>query len=389
VNELKFDVVLHLAGEQSVPNYMAVRLSEAERHILITTEQTRQQLDVLACMFPDRKDFIRSVEVPSADYPEIHRRLESIDGLEGKTVGVNITGGTKPMSTAALDFCRERHYVPFYLDTGNRKIHIFEGAFPQLEMPKVFHSVEEFLKLSGYFVTRRGKTAADISGERRDLVKLFWQNKDFVRRPIRYFSDATDKRYQSQKGCPPDCFHDACDWLLCGKGKKERELAEKWESLFPPRRSDWRIAARFGAGEWFEEWLLLQFAESRCSEDFVDLRSGLSATFAQSNLNRDAQEIDVAYTDGYTLTLIECKAGRVFQEHIQKLENIRSKIGGSMGRGIICAINYQDEEDIVVQRVKNGGISLVTGDEALRMLPTRHDLVRPRRCYQYGNDYQR
>jgi len=388
MKELKFDVVIHLAGEQSVPNYMAVKLSDAEQHVLVTTAQTRQQQEILAHMFPKRENFIRRIEVSAADYLEIRRQLEQIDDLEGKQVGVNITGGTKPMSTAALDFCRERHYVPFYLDTGSRKIHIFDGNYLQLPMPKVFNVVDEFFALSGFAVSKRGKTDADISDERRELIRLFWQNRDFARRAISDFSEATDKKYQNQKNCPPSCFRDACDALLRGRGKKERELAEKWKQVFPLDQSDWRLAAHFGAGEWFEEWTLLQFAESRRSDSFVDLRSDISLMYAKGNSNKDAQQIDVAYTDGYTLTLIECKAGRVYQDHVQKLENLRSKVGGAMGRGIICAINYQDERDIVVQRVKNGGISLVTGDQALRMLPTRYDLVKPRHCYQYSSDYE-
>lgn len=289
------------------------------------------------------------------------------------------------MSTAALDVCRNRGYTPFYFDTQERKIHFFTADYTVIEMPPVFETVEEFVRLSGYEVVANGRCLEDISEEERELAKVFWKNKDFVRRAIGDFSSATDKRFQNQKDNPPACYQEALRVLRGRQDKRGKELLSAWERCYPPKSSDWRRAARFGAGEWFEVWSLLQFGESRSRDGFLDLRTGMSISF--SDMTQSAQEVDLIYTDGYVLSIVECKAGQVKQEHVQKLENIRRQIGGVMGRGILCAINYQYEDEIVCQRVKNGMISLVTGDEALRMLPTRSSLVRPGRCYQERFDY--
>lgn len=389
MEELKFDVVLHLAGEQAVPNYMAVKLSAAQQHILLTTKKTKAQYQLLAQMFTSEERLVRHVEVEATDYAAIRTRVSGITGLEGKKVGVNVTGGTKPMFAAALDVCREMGFTPFYIDTQERMISFFTGDYAKLPMPKVFESVEEFVRLGNYRVKGKVKHSGDIPDARRELVKCFWDNKDWVRRVIGDFSAATDKRYQSQKTCPPGCYRNALSLILNPRrgNKREVALARAWEKVFPSRTCDWRDAARFGAGEWFEEWLLLQFANSRKNSDFHDLCSGLSLTFADGDSDRSAQEIDVAFTDGYMLTLIECKAGRIEQEHVQKLENLRRQIGGAMGRGFLCAINYQYPTDTVVERVKNGSISLITGDKALRMLPNRQEAIKPRRCYQDERDY--
>ena len=387
MEELRFDVVIHLAGEQAVPNYMAVKLSEAGQHVLLTTLKTKQQYVLLSRICSSKARLINYVEVPATDYEGVRSILANMPELQGKRVGVNLTGGTKPMFAAALDCCRDKGWVPFYFDTQERMISFFGKDHVQLPMPKVFESVEEFVRLGNYRIKGKAKRRADISEARFDLVKLFWQNKDWVRRVIADFSRATDKRYQNQKNSPPECYRDAIDLILRPRAgvKKEEMLAKAWESEFPRNKCDWRKAARFGAGEWFEEWLLLQFADSKKSSDFIDLCSGVSLSFEGQNDDRDAQEIDVAFTDGYFLTLIECKAGAVYQEHIQKLENLRRQIGGAMGRGFLCAINYQD--DVVTERVKNGSISLITGDQALRMLPNRQGQIRPKKCYQAERDY--
>ena len=388
MKELQFDAVIHLAGEQAVPNYMAIKLSEAGQHIVLTTTKTKQQYDLLSGICSSKERMIRHIEVPATDYAGIRSVLAGIPELQGRRVGVNLTGGTKPMFAAALDCCRERDYMPFYFDTQERMISFFSGGYLRIPMPKVFESVEEFAKLGKYRIKGRVKRSTDIPEARRELVSLFWQNKDWVRREIANFSYATNKKFQSQKTCPPSCYINALNFVLSPRrgNKKEEALAKAWEAVFPSRKCDWREAARFGAGEWFEEWLLLQFANSRKHDSFIDLCSGVSLSYADGDRSRSAQEIDVAYTDGYLLTLIECKAGAVEQEHIQKLENIRRQIGGAMGRGFLCAINYQD--GIVVERVQNGNVSLITGDKALRMLPNRQEAIRPRRCYQDERDYE-
>ena len=389
MKELQFDVVIHLAGEQAVPNYMAVKLSESDQHILLTTSKTKQQYKLLSATCSSKERMVRHVEVPATDYAGIKSALSAIPDLQGRNIGVNLTGGTKPMFAAALDFCREKNCLPFYFDTQERTISFFNGDYLRMPMPKVFETIEEFARLGNYKIKGKTKRSGDLSEARRDLVSLFWHNKDWVRRVIDEFSKATDNRFQSHKASPPDCYRNAVGLILHPRkgNKKEEALANAWEAVFPSNGCDWREAAKFGAGEWFEEWTLLQFASSRKSADFIDLSSDISLSFVGNDNDMNAQQIDVAYTDGYLLTLIECKAGKVFQDHIQKLENLRRQIGGVMGRGFLCAINYQYPDDIVVERVKNGSISLITGDKALRMLPNRQDVIKPRCCYQDERDY--
>ena len=225
MNELSFDVVIHLAGEQTVPNYMAVKLSEAGRHVLLTTTKTKQQYKLLSKICSSREREIRHIEVPATDYAGIRKALSAIPEIQAKRIGVNLTGGTKPMFAAALDFCRERNGVPFYFDTQERMISFFTDNHLQLPMPRVFQSVEEFTRLGNYKIKGKVKRSADLSEARRGLVKLFWQNKDWVRRAIADFSYATDKRFQNQKWTPPDCYANATHLILNPRRGNKREEA--------------------------------------------------------------------------------------------------------------------------------------------------------------------
>lgn len=387
MTELKYDVVVHLVGEQLVPNYMAIKLSEAPVHILLATERTRLFHDKLQRAFGDRGLSIRLIEVPATDYRGVLERLESITGLGGLRVGVNLTGGTKVMMAAALDWCRARAYAPFYFDTQERRIHFFGNEAAAVDMPPVFGSVTEFLTLAGYRVARPGRRAEDVlTVGRRRLLRAFWERRDIVRRPIGKFAEAADRKYMNQPRPAPDCFWDAVDELERVTERQAPMLFEEWRQEFP-EGGDWRPAAVFGAGGWFEEWLLMMYADSKRVSEFTDLQTGLVLQFGDSRSEKDAQEIDLAYTDGYVLTLIECKAGKVEQAHIQKLENLRQQLGGVMGRGFLCVVNQQDEDDLVVQRVKAGGLSLVT-HLALPALPKFEAGLRARCSYQFESDYR-
>ncbi|MDO5319905.1 MAG: DUF1887 family CARF protein [bacterium] len=387
MTELKYDVVIHLIGEQLVPNYMAIKLSEASTHILMTTTRTKIFYEKLKRIFSSREMEIRHVEVPATDYRGVLAKLDTIDGLQGLHVGFNVTGGTKVMMAAALDWCRTRQHSPFYFDTQERKIHFFGDSAATVDMPPVFESVAEFLTLAGYVIARPGRRAEDVlSVGRRRLLREFWQNRDRVRRPIGKFADATDKKFMNQPGRAPNCFWDAVDELEHVTERSAPMLFGEWRQEFP-EGEDWRPAAVFGAGGWFEEWMLMTFSESERAQKFTDLQTGLVLQFGESRGENDAQEIDLAYTDGYVLTLIECKAGRVKQEYIQKLENLRQQLGGVMGRGFLCVVNQQDDDDLIVQRVKAGGISMVT-HMALPQLPKHEAELRVRRVYQFESDYR-
>jgi hypothetical protein len=48
MTELTFDLVLHLAGEQIIPNYMAMKLCESPEHLCVVTQQTNVQVPLLS-----------------------------------------------------------------------------------------------------------------------------------------------------------------------------------------------------------------------------------------------------------------------------------------------------------------------------------------------------
>lgn len=71
-----------------------------------------------------------------------------------------------------------------------------------------------------------------------------------------------------------------------------------------------------------------------------DIRVGFEAGYRDSARDKQhslAQEFDCLFTDGKRLWMVECKAGPVKQEAIQKLENNLKHYGGVAARGILVS----------------------------------------------------
>jgi hypothetical protein len=71
-------------------------------------------------------------------------------------------------------------------------------------------------------------------------------------------------------------------------------------------------------------------------------------------------ELDVVFTDGYSLYIVECKAGDVTQEQVMKLQNLVRFYGGVEGRGILASC-FPPSTDAVRKKVADARLSLCSG----------------------------
>ena len=104
--------------------------------------------------------------------------------------------------------------------------------------------------------------------------------------------------------------------------------------------------AGYLTGGWFEEYVYKQILPLQDKGLIHDLRINFEVSFknkgegssrgAKSSLD-PYQEMDIVFTDGSRLYLIECKAGNVTIDHVVKLQNVTRNFGGVGGRGILAS----------------------------------------------------
>ena len=80
------------------------------------------------------------------------------------------------------------------------------------------------------------------------------------------------------------------------------------------------------------------------------------------------QELDVVFTDGRRLYIIECKAGNVNSEHIMKLQNITRYFGGIEGRAILASCFYPNNKIVRKKIDDSKNLKAVSGNNLFKQL---------------------
>jgi hypothetical protein len=98
--------------------------------------------------------------------------------------------------------------------------------------------------------------------------------------------------------------------------------------------------AAYLCGGWLEEYVFMRLEPLLREGKLRDMRIGLEVSWTKKATDTEqlaAQEFDVTVTDGRRLLIVECKAGRVLNGDIYKLENSVRNYGGVEARGMLVA----------------------------------------------------
>ena len=291
------------------------------------------------------------------------------------------------MSTAALDLCRSRGYVPFYVDTNMKLIQFFAEPYESVDLPPIFSSVQEFLDLAGYDVENPGAKPQDVlTPSKRMQLRSLWNSREKIGPAIAKFAYASEPKKWKPGDNKEKTYSTAVGELerVSQSSMTDAMLIECWHREFG-HEPDLNAAA-FGGGIWLEQWLLMALADSKGGRQLKDIRQGVKLKI-DSNSDKTAQDIDVAFTDGYVLTLVECKSGYdgVKQEVIQKLENLRLNIGGVMGKGVVFSMR-EVRDEMLRQRISFGRLSLIESS-ATETYANNFRKVQDGKSYRRSQDY--
>jgi hypothetical protein len=111
----------------------------------------------------------------------------------------------------------------------------------------------------------------------------------------------------------------------------------------------------------------LQFKPYEDAGVIKDLRISVELRLDRENVGKfprwDAahNELDVVFTDGHSLYIAECKAGKVTQEQVMKLQNLVRFYGGVEGRGIVACC-FAPSAESVRKKIKDAKLTLCCGE---------------------------
>ena len=279
-------------------------------------------------------------------------------------MGVNITGGTKPMSIACLTSALRKGWEAYYIDTTGRQVIWLSGKRRREPLRPLFTSVDPFIRLSSEEILNPSAAAPTASMKARRQLTFTIAKK--LSSPVNKLAQRLAREKLPEK--PGVAFEVAT-------GKVQARLTSGGEARLITSEEEFRFGemsdfAAYLAGGWMEEFCFWKL-EPLCRKGKIfDLRLNVSTTSGngQGGEKHAFQELDLLFTDGYDLLLIECKSGAVTQEHIQKLENLTSRYGGVFGKGLLLS-TFSPRYDTFADRVRNSrNIACIAG-RAIHDLP--------------------
>jgi len=357
-----FDVMFHLFGEQRMPALLGIRQFEADHHIFLNSKDYPAD-----CMriFLDGRSFYE-IPVDPWDDRAIHEKITQIvKSFPARTrIAINLTGGTKLMFTGALAAARELGAVPVYFDSRNRRVTFVNSLYRETIRP--IDSVEYFLLLNGDGLKLSNcGSMEDFSLERRSLTKAMWVHRNKI-------SKSYQKLCELNKYFKP--FH------LCESGFEfvlEKDCSAKVKGYgLDLHFEKWPDFAKYLSGGWFEEYVYAQCKPYEEKGIIKDLRINVKLELDQaysggiSERSSEHNELDITFTDGYSLYIVECKAGKVTQEQVMKLQNLVRFYGGVEGRGIVACC-FPPSAESVRKKIDDARLKLWYGSafpEQIRVL---------------------
>ena len=357
-----FDVIFHLFGGQRMPALLGIRQFESRRHIFVNSKEYPAE-----CM----REFIRGGgldELPvdpwdaSAVREQIIRYAEKLP--TNARIGINLTGGTKLMFAGALAAARALGAVPVYFDSKNRRV-IFVDNFHSVPSREI-DSVETFLLLNGdgLRLSQNGAMNA-LPSDRLLLTETMWKQRDTIAKHYKDLCNINDDHERLRKNnAAPTPFKKACNCLVFELDKNR--VATVVGDGLDLRFENWPGFAKYLSGGWFEEYAYSQFKPYEDAGVIKDLRINVELSLDQENRGRFPRwdithnELDVAFTDGHSLYIVECKAGKVMQEQVMRLQNLVRFYGGVEGRGIVACC-FPPSAESVRKKIKDAKLTLCCG----------------------------
>lgn len=356
---------LHIAlvGAQTMPIYIGILESDADKFILIHSTQTKSNAEIIARYI--NRDNTVLFELPAWDFPKMKDR---IDGLLAEykdwSIEANISGGSKPWgfmfsmlafeySNMSLFFVDQSCMIHNISDLTSRMAKPLDGGIRQiLEFNQILES-NQASSVTHVDLTSYGEKDVSILTEikrcRKKYPKIF-NNLTIPKRGIQ-------KRYQNNKldTIVDDQSQSEISWDIRGPEQKVKltfinRLGNTDVVTFQsPHAFDMVVSSG-----WFE------YEIAKCLELWTEAKNiWLNSVFPYRN-NTPKNEIDIIVNVGYKLLFVECKTKIFDYTDIDKFRSAVKNYGGLSSKAIFISLESMDAKTI--EKCETNGIDYFSLD---------------------------
>ncbi len=344
--------LVHLAGEQALPVCIGAMQIRAEHHVVVASSRTKfihkRLKDFLGPA--GQVDDVLMVTNPFDPF-ETLAAMRARFGEAPDNLILNATGGTKPMFMGAYSYVAGDRARCFYVETSPERqlVWMGKGGFRSEPLRPAFETVSSLIQAaSGRRVT--GSRPAEWITQRSILTCWFWKRRTSLRSFYAQLHEFNSREFQNGLSNNGELLAFTFSYQDPAIGIEVELLAtgdasvKLWD-VGGARPLEASLIAPdlflYLTGGWLEDFVWLRLVGDGDAQ-IRGVEAGVAIAFEPSAGlyagQETVQDLDVVFTDGYELFLIECKAGQVRQEDLQKLENNARAYGGSLAKGVLASV---------------------------------------------------
>lgn len=359
-----------LVGGQMAPNLFSVKINAPERVILVHTDQTKVEAERLNYQLLHYYGINSSSleEVSAFALDQIIASAAAIFEKNPDVETVNYTGATKPMSLGFATAATLAGLELEYIDTQNNTVYKTKNGTTTAATLAVKADVQEILFMKGAIV-ESWKSKDDIKPYIKLCLEIFnLKSKNdkgllSLQKDLKKYVNVNERELSESLKRWHGTFQIGIVTVVASIGQNDDGLVSvllDGELVAENTKSFW---AHFFVGTWFE---YLVFYELMQLNYFDDLRAniviGMSKGDAKGLIKN---EIDVCGVKNGIPYFIECKAGDVTQNEINKLAAISDIYGPTVSKRILVMLyNFRSEvhkercQDLQIKTITNVAFSL-------------------------------
>ncbi len=372
----KFKHHVCLVSEQTLPNYLGAVMPDAlpEKVHLIVTDKVTHEAEILKFALSARNIDVKQYHLAEVRRVSMHNLLKKIwEKIDQKSIAINVTGGTKIMTLAAVEWASSIQDDPpflFYVDTANKKILQIGGKRAEFDITEQL-KIKELIEAKAGVTIKQNLHPTTPTNLLKSLLKTFLQSKR--RYILSQFNkcavEAKDRLYTEMPFDHSSEFKQVLDLATqAGKLKLNKDSA----TISYPSEE-----ARFWCnGGWFEEYVQALLSTLKLENiiddwggniEIIDIPS-TNENFQHIRPDQNINELDAAIAKANRLFIIECKTADLtkpnsFAPVAYKLDSVTKKFGGSLSGGLLASV--YDISPTARKRCNDLKILPVCGNEVL------------------------
>lgn len=372
----KYENHICLVSEQTLPNYLGAIVPDAfpKKIHLIVTERMKERANILEKALRSRGYDVKQYPLSTPQPEAVQNVLDAILEKSGPEIAINVTGGTKIMALAAVDWAAIQDTPPFlfYVDTDNKKILQVGGKMEQYSLNFSMTIKELLYTASGHSIKSMKKDPIDTKTRDAldELIRVFIKNPS----ALALFNKCANKNNSLWSDMPISCSDEFSKAIEITRQLGMLEITSG-KILYSSEDS-----RRWCNGEWLEDYIRKELYQIKCKKIIEDFASNIKLDYRiqiPHNKEDDWNELDASFTANNKIFIIECKSCDMeknkkndklqskAEKAIYKLDSIKKNFGGVLARGMIVCIHTPRPIDI--QRCKDLRIELLYGADVLKL----------------------